>query len=159
MNKDDKKSIEFTKEQFLVLLKAVYLGNWLANAAREGKREEEFDKIEDYIFSKAKEFGFEKYVDFEFMGGRTCFPTNDFEEEIKIGKFHEEYDEEVFWEEIAERLGERDFFRKYSKEEKKKMSEEERFTKLYECIDAISEELANHGVERLEIGAQNGRRG
>ena len=32
MKEENKKSIEFTKEQFLALMKNVYLGNWMANA-------------------------------------------------------------------------------------------------------------------------------
>ncbi len=32
-------NIEFTKAQFFALLKAVYLGNWMANANRDGNME------------------------------------------------------------------------------------------------------------------------
>ena len=51
--------IEFTKEQYENLIKSVYLGNWLVNAIRSGRKGDEhikeFDKIEQYVF--AKDFG------------------------------------------------------------------------------------------------------
>ena len=55
MKKEEKIGIELTKKQFLALLKAVYLGNWMANANRDGSPEdphvEDYEKIEDLIFS------------------------------------------------------------------------------------------------------------
>ena len=55
------------------------------------------------------------------------------------------------WEELADMLGERDFFRKYTKEEIEKMSDEERFTKRMECEDTWEEEFENNGIERLVL--------
>jgi len=76
--------IEFTKEQFEALLKLVYLGNWLANANRDGSNEnphlEEYEKIENYIFSFAKQFGFDEYVDDKDAREGKFYPTRTFEE-------------------------------------------------------------------------------
>jgi len=147
--------INITKKQFLTLLKTVYLGNWLANAQRDGSPEdphiEEYENISDFIFSLAPQFGFEKYMDHEDSDGERYFPTGLFEDETGVDKLHEEYDEETFWDELSERLGERDFFRKYVKEEIKNMSREEFFAKQYECEDIVDEELVKNGIENLEI--------
>ena len=155
MKEENKKSIEFTKEQFLVLMKTVYLGNWMANANRDGSPEyphiKEYEVIEDYIFSLAPQFGFEKYMDHEPRYGDRYFPTGLFEEEIDVNKLHDEYDEETFWDELSERLGERDFFKKYSKKDLEKMTKDERYIKSIECEIAWEEELENNGIERLGI--------
>jgi len=147
--------IELTKEQFKALLKLVYLGNWLANANRDGSPEnprlKEYEAIENYIFSFAKEFGFGEYVDDEEAGKSKFYPTRMFEEETDIQKLIEEYDEETFWDELIDRLGDRDFFRHYSKDEIKKMTQEERFEKLYEFIDKWADEINERGIERLKI--------
>ncbi|MFH1956214.1 MAG: hypothetical protein ABIJ28_01010 [Patescibacteria group bacterium] len=143
--------IEFTKEQYEKLIKLVYLGNWMANANRTDDRLKDYEDLEEYILSFAKDFGFDKYVDDEEMNGRKFFPTRYLEEETDIRGIIEEYDEDAFWDEIIDRLGERDFYRKYSKEEIEKMSHDERFEKLCECIDEYSEETSNYGIERLEI--------
>ena len=152
---EQKINIELTKAQFLALLKAVYLGNWMANANRDGSQEnphkEGYEAIEDFIFSHAKQFGFSEYVDDEDATEGKFFPTRKFEEETDVHELHEEYDEETFWDELIDRLGERDFYRHYSKDEIQKMSRDERFEKLYEFIDKWVEEINKNGIERLKI--------
>lgn len=158
-NKDkanvEKKMIGLTREQFFALLKAVYLGNWMANANRDGSPEDphkkEYEEIEDYIFSYAKYFGFAEYVDDEEAKEGKFFPTRKFEEETDADKLHEEYDEETFWDELSDSLGERDFYSKYSDKEREKMSREEHFIKMQECIIKWENELIDNGIERLGI--------
>ncbi|MFH1938305.1 MAG: hypothetical protein ABIJ60_02100 [Patescibacteria group bacterium] len=141
MKKSDNKQIKisFTKKQFEILLKLVYLGNWMANANRTGALDDpmkkEYEEIDNYIFSLAKQFGLDEYVDDEDAADNRFYPTRKFEEETDVNQLHEEYDEEIFWAEIIDRLGDRDFFQHYSKKEIKKMSREERFKKIYEFID------------------------
>ncbi|MDO8504409.1 MAG: hypothetical protein Q7S36_00975 [Candidatus Liptonbacteria bacterium] len=143
------KEVKFSKAQFFALMKAVYLGNWVANATRTKRTEKEYEELESYIFSHAAEFGFGKYVDDEPAGGREYFPNREFEEGTGVDKLHEEYDNETFWEELAERLGERDFWNKYGKKVIRKMTQEEYFEKLYECIDGWQLELEKVGLDRL----------
>ena len=147
--------IELTKDQLLALLKAVYLGNWMANAHRDGSQEyphrEDYEAIEDYIFSYAKQFGFDKYVDDEDAAEGRFYPTRDFEERTDVAELHDEYDEESFWDELIDRLGERDFHRHYSQDEIKKMNRDERFARLNEFIDKWTDEINENGIERMEI--------
>ena|SRR3989338_11044687 len=151
----DKEKIELTKAQFLALLKAVYLGNWIANAHRDGSREDpmisEYEMIGDFIFSHARKFGFDRYVDDELAAERKFYPTRWFEEETDVDKLHEEYDEESFWDELIDRLAERDLFRKYSENEIKQMTRDEYFVRLHELIDKWENEVNENGIERLEI--------
>ena len=155
MKKMETKSVEFSKEQYFALLKAVYLGNWMANAQRDGSVEdphvEEYENISDYVFSLAPLFGLEKYMTHEDADGARYFPTRLFEEGTDVDDLHDEYDDETFWDELCDALGERDFHRKYTPAEIKKMSREERFTKLYECIGVYDEEFMDNGIERLKI--------
>jgi hypothetical protein len=152
---ENKQKIELTKQQFKTLLKMVYLGNWLANAQRDGSNEnshlKEYEEIENYIFSFAKQFGLDEYVDDEESKKGKFYPTRVFEEETDVQKLIEEYDEETFWDELIDRLGDRDFWRHYSKDEIQKMTQEERFEKLYEFIDKWADEINEHGIERLKI--------
>ena len=119
--------IAFTKKQFENLLKMVYLGNWMANAHRTDDTIEKYEDLEYYIFSFAKDFGFKEYADDEKVGDGKFYPTCVFEEETDINKLHDEYDNDTFWNEIVDRLAERDFVRKYGIDKIQKMSREERF--------------------------------
>ncbi len=139
-------AILFTKKQFKSLLKAVYLGSWMANAFRTDDVHKDYESIEDYIFSQAPEFGMDKYVDHEATDGDKYFPTSTFEQTTDVHKLHEQYDEETFCDEMAEKFGEKEFFERYSTAEIKKMSRDEYFYKLSECVDNVEEELALHGL-------------
>ncbi len=140
--------IHITKKQYESLAKIVYLGNWMANANRDGSPEDphllEYEEIYDYIFSLALQFGFSDTFecDMEF--------NDDFVQQ-EVGQLHEEYDENTFWDELPDRLGVRDFYRTYSPEERKKMTEEEHFMKMQDCIIKWENEFEKYGVERLGV--------
>jgi len=143
-----KQAIELTKKQFLSLLKAVYLGNWMATANRTPSEEKPMHKayndIADYIYSLAPKFGLADKIEHELeydVSGKLT----------EVSRLHEEYDEDIFWDELCDRLGERDFHRKYSPEEIRKMISDDRFLKLQECIIAWEVEAEENGIERLEI--------
>lgn len=148
MKNKDKKIIELTKEQYLTLAKLAYLGNWMANAQRTGQEGdpnfEEYESMSDYIFSLAPTFDFSKDLEHELECGNH-------EETTEVSKIHEEYDEQTFWDELPERLGDRDFYKRYSKQDWEKMTRDERFLKMQECIIAWEEELEEHGIGRLDI--------
>lgn len=141
--------INLTKKQYESLAKAVYLGNWMANANRIGQPEDpnlkDYEEISDYIFSLAQEFGFTK----DFEHDLECSECN--HGNTELDDIREEYDRETFWDELCEILGERDFLRKFSKEEIEKMSQEEYFMKFQECVIFYEQEVGEYGVERLDI--------
>ena len=158
MNENKQKStqnIELTKVQFRALLKLMYLGNWMANANRDGSaedpRREDYETMEDYIFSFAKKFGLDEWVDDENAAEGKFFSTSQFEEETDVRELIYEYDEETFWDELIDRLGDRDFYLHYPKNEIQKMTREERFVKLYEFVDKWADEINERGIERLKI--------
>lgn len=142
--------LNLNKKQFERLMKVVYLGNWLMNANRDNPLQA-YEEIEDIIFSLAGRFGLEKYVVHEPGDGRRYYPSRIFEEETDVDRFHEKYDEQTFWDELIDRLGERDFYRHYSKDKILQMSRDERFEKLCEFIDKWVDEINENGIERLEV--------
>lgn len=146
--------IKLTKEQYKNLIKLVYLGNWMVNAIRSGNKEdpqiEKYNEIEQYIFSFAKDFGLEKYVEYveEF---KEFFPTREFEDDPEIEKYINDYDEETFWEELIHRLSWRDFIRTYGKEAVEKMDIEERIEKGFPFEEKYRQEFAKNGLNNLEV--------
>jgi len=152
MKQENKKSIEFTRRQYWDLIRATYMADWMANAICEGNMEEDdrIKEIRDYIFSFAKEMGFEDYAEYDEKL-KKYYATFDLDDEPVTRKLIERYDEHVFWEGLYDRLGERDFFKKYTKDEIKKMNDEERFSKRMECEDIWGEEMEENGIERLGI--------
>ena len=143
--------IELTKEQYLNLLKLVYLGEWMANAHRTEDRIEKYENSLSQIFSYAKEFGFNDYADDEEVGDNKIYPTRKFEEETDVHKLHEEYDNDTFWDELIDRLRDRDFFGSYGKEKIEKMTQDEYFNNLNKFADKWAEEFEKYDIGRLGI--------
>ena len=52
--------IKLTKDQYAQLMRLVYLGNWVVNGFHTDDIDEESDALEDYVYSKARDFGLEK---------------------------------------------------------------------------------------------------
>jgi len=146
--------IKLTKEQYENLLKLVYLGNWMINAIRSGaegdERIKKYDEIEQYIFSFTKKAGLEKYIEFDEKYNE-FFPSREFEEDLEMEQYRQDYDNEVFWQELANRLGSRDFIKEYGKEAIRKMDQKERFLKEQEFIIKYEEEFEKNGIQNLEI--------
>ena len=144
-------SIVFTKQQFFTVMKAVFLGNWMANGYRVDDLRKDYEQVEDYIFSLAPKFGLDKFMDHEKFDGDRYYPARVFEENTDVHRMHEAYDEESMWDKLAEGLGERDFFEKYTEAVIKHMSRDERFTKRTECIVIYEIEFEKYGLRRIRI--------
>lgn len=147
--------IHFSKKQYWDLLRAVYIADWVANAICEEDMKEDagIKAIRDYIFSFAKEMGYEKFVQHDKELGR-YFATFDLDDEPQVRDLIDRFEEDALWDELIDRLGMRDFFRKYSEKEIEAMGEMESVTNLSICEDAWADEFETHGLSRLKIGAQ-----
>lgn len=146
--------INLTKKQYLDLLKLVYMGNWMANAIRVGdKKDPKIDKfveMEQYIFSFAKEYDFDNLVEFDEHFKR-FFPTREFEDNTDIEELRENYDDEIFWDELHHALSRRDFLKNYTKKELDKMDYLEIIHKEEPFREKWAKEIDKHGIDRLEI--------
>ncbi|OGZ97078.1 MAG: hypothetical protein A3B34_03075 [Candidatus Sungbacteria bacterium RIFCSPLOWO2_01_FULL_54_21] len=158
-----KASIVLTRRQFLALLKAVYLGNWVANAYRDGgpldPLAEEYEGILHLVFSQAPRFGLEKYASREPGSDDAHHPTRLFEEGTDVRAVLDAHEDAVFWEELAERLGERDFHAMHTEEMAAGMAEDESMHRHHESIDRYEDEFANHGIDRLRIAEDEHEKG
>ena len=124
--------------------------NSIRSGAEDDERIEKYQEIEQYIFSFAKEAGLEKYIEFDEKYN-SYFPTRALEEDTDLEQYREDYDNEVFWQELADNLGSRDFYKEYGEEEIRKMNQRERFLKNQEFIIKYEEEFKRNGIDNLEI--------
>jgi hypothetical protein len=141
--------IHFTKKQYEDLLKLVYLGNWMANANRVEDKFKNMDELEGYVFSHAKEFGMERWADTDDPD--MTYPTRYFEEESGVEELIDDYDDENFWDELSDRLGERDFAERYSEKEREVMERVKYMSTLFEAVARWEEELEQYGLTRLRV--------
>lgn len=146
--------IELAKEQYENLIKLVYLGNWMINAIRSDAKGDErikkYDGTEQYIFSFAKDAGLEKHIEFDKKFNR-FFPTRKFEEDTDVEKYREEYDDDIFWDELIDRLARRDFIKEYGEKVIRKMDWRERIEKEHPFIEKYAKEIEENGLNNLEL--------
>ncbi len=151
--KEKKIPILFTKDQYKDLLLLVNIGNWVINSYSDDDSESEFTKMESFIASHHTEFGENKLAEFDTdLNG--YFPTQELEEWAQ--KFIEPYENDVFWEKLAERFVVRDLRRQFDPAQIKKMSREIFFEKYDRLISQYQSEFENHGLQRLFVRNENG---
>ena len=96
--------IELTQKQFRRLLDLVYIGNWILNSTRGEDRFRDYDEVESLLFTAAVREGMPTLA--EVYEGE-IIPSRAFAE----GGIHEaimEYENNVFFEILAEDLARRD---------------------------------------------------
>lgn len=85
-------NIELTKKEYQTLLTMLYCGEWVLNSykTKEDKIHKETDEIEQFIFSMAKKYGLEKWVEYDESLSK-YFPTALMES--KLHEFIDKYNQ------------------------------------------------------------------
>ena len=133
--------LNLTNKQYRRLLDLVYIGNWILNSTRGEDRFAEFDQVESLLFGKAKEVGMGALA--EVYEGEVI-PSRAFAE----GGIHEaimEYENNVFFEILAEDLARRDM--------DDVPIDESNYDELSSRIDAYISEFEEHGTDNILVDA------
>ncbi len=134
--------LELTKKQYRRLLDMVYIGNWILNSTRGEDRFADYDEVESLLFAQAKEEGMGSLA--EVWRG-VVVPSRAFAE----GGIHEaiiEYENNVFFEILAEDLARRDM-------DDPPIDETNR-EELDRRIDDYMAEFEEHGTDHLLIDGE-----
>ena len=101
--------ITFSKDEYRLLLDMVYIAEWVLNAHKteEDERTLPYAALEQKLFSRAAEAGLGHLIEYAPEFDR-YLPTRAYEEGDLPHRFLDEYDDESFWDELANRLAERD---------------------------------------------------
>ena len=143
--------IEFSEKQYRTLLKAIYWAEWLKN---NDKLDEEFDDegveiadLEQYIYSHARDFGANDLIEPETIEGE-FIPTADLEDSAMEAIL--EYEDYVFWSELAERLAQRDI----DEQTGEKRSGLMEYMEAEEIADKYMEEFETNGLKNLVLAKE-----
>ena len=136
-------NLELNKKQFRRLLDLVYIGNWILNSTRGDQRFADYDEVESLLFSRAALEGMPQLA--ELYQGEVI-PSRAFVE----GGIHEaivEYENNVFFEILAEDLARRDM--------DDAPIDESNYDELNRRIDAYIAEFEEHGTDNILVDADN----
>lgn len=145
-------SLKLKRKEYLSLLTILEIADWVLHAYKieEPAETRPFRDLEQKLLSMAAAVGCEDLVEYDPEFGR-FFATREFEDSSPAMEFIEEFEGDAFWDQLAERLVERDLLRQVGDEAFAQLGPEERdrleepYRRLY------AEEFVNHGVDRLEI--------
>jgi hypothetical protein len=145
-------NISFSREEYRTLLEVFQIAAWVLQAHRteEAPDTKRYRMLEQKIFSLAEEAGFGDLIEYA-PGPEQFFPTRKFDEESPVMEFIEDYNDDMFWDELAERLAYRDILETTSEEELEKMPREERFIRIDNLCEAYLDEFCSRGVDKLRL--------
>lgn len=131
--------LNLSQKQFRRLLDMVYIGNWVLNSTRGEDRFPDYDQVESLLFRRAAEEGMAVLAE-EYQG--ETIPSRAFAE----GGIHEaimEYENNVFFEILAEDLARRDM--------DDVPIDESNYEELASRIDAYIDEFEAHGTDNITV--------
>ena len=132
-------NIELSDKEYRRLLDMVYIGNWILNSARGEDRFEDYDLLQEKLFSMAPERGMRSLV--QRWHGH-IFPSQAYED----GGIHEaiaDYEDAVFFDILAEEMARRDL------ENGESLPETD--PELIERINKYFDEFEKNGIDNLVI--------
>ena len=131
--------IELTQKELRTLLDMVYIGNWVLNSTRGEDRFAVYDDLESKLFAGAREHGM-KVLAQDWEG--TVVPSQAYAE----GGIHEAiafYEDNVFYEILAEELSRRDM--DYPE------INDDNYAEIISRMDKYMSEFEASGVDRLVL--------
>ncbi len=145
--------LALTPEQFKTLLRMVYIANTVANGHRDDVDFfKEYDDLEQYVFSRAKEAGFPAAVLRHSVGGEEHHhPSQVFEGDSEVNSLLDAYDLHIAFELLAEKLAERDVERKYGPHAKDRMPEGDYDELLMERAEEYEKLFLLKGFAGVEV--------
>ncbi len=145
--------IHLTKKEYRLLLDILFISNWVMTARKiggENPKAKPYEDLEQKLLAYAGDFGFKKLVSYHKDSGR-YFPTIEYEEMGTDHAFIDEFEQEVFWDELAHRLAQRDFLEEKGVVKAKEMDPLERLTEEEEKAADYDEEFIENGIKNLRI--------
>ena len=145
--------LALTPEQYKTLLRMVYIANTVANGQREeGEFHKEYDELEQYVFSRAKEVGFPAATErHEVDGEEHHHPSVLFEKDPEVNRLLDAYDIAATIEVLAEKLAERDIERKYGPKAKDRMPAKDYDELLDERADEYEKVIDRDGFDAVDV--------
>lgn len=140
-------SITLTEKNFKLLVKHAFLGNWVLNATKTA-RDKEVDDFLDTILSIAKNYNAFDGIEYYEHGNEYAFTP---EKEEELLRDMEDYDEDSFWENLIDKLSQRDAIRKHGIDKLNDMSPEDRMNAIWAEEGKYSDEFEKNGIDNLRI--------
>jgi hypothetical protein len=150
--------IEISKGEYKILLHILEIADWILTSqkSKDEKRHKPYRKFEQKIFSLADVMGYESLFEYS-KDFHEYMPTRKYEDTCSAMKFIEEFENESFWDELIDRLAERDAIREVGDSGFKALEGINRITKVEEHKEKYFDEFEKYGLDRIGIVQQENK--
>ena len=144
--------VEFSKAEYRTLIEMLYISEWVVTSYDEepDPKKERYFHLCQKIYASAKAMGCESLIEND-KSLRAFIPTQKMEELESVREAIEFYNSETFWEELIERLVERDMTIKLPTLAKEPSTPEEYWELASPIEERYVTEFGSNGVRRLKI--------
>ena len=145
-------NILFTKSDYRTLFDMIYMAEWMLTAYEEepDPANARYQHLAQKIYSHAKEMGWDSLVDSSTADNEYA-PTQDYELKSGVHELIERYDSDSFWDQLVDRLTERDVEARAGAPKQKTLSDNA-FSAIADPIaESYEREFAVNGIDRLII--------
>ena len=144
--------MNFTKKEYQTLIEMLLVADWVITGHEEveGEATRPYREFRKKVLAHHKEMGMAEAFKYSPEDDE-YFETAAYEANGPHMRFIDEYDEQVFWEELATRLAERDFVAEEMLRAEGSGSEEERTERLLELTARYEEEFALNGLDNIRL--------
>ena len=143
--------LKLTKRQYKALLDLVYLGDWMVNGIRVSPLAP-YEDAAQQVYAAAEKAGCGAQAGYDSeLKKHVVF--DEAEPGARLAGFKAAYDEETFWQELVERLSDRDLERAHGADALAKIDKDGLIKLQLAAEDVWDREFREHGVDRLELVA------
>lgn len=145
-------NINFTEKEYRLLLDMVFIADWVMTShdPDQGSDDDPYQMLFQKIYSYAGEMGCGDLVE-GVMESNRYFPSRKYEDESDVFEWIDEYNAMNFWEELIERLTERDVLEHAPPGERERMGVEEFWRRAAPFEQRYAAELEKYGIDRLVV--------
>jgi len=154
--KRKKMKINFTKKEYVALLDLLEIALWVMDTQtlKIPQEKKPYERLVQKIYSFAKEMGCEVLIEHD-ADMQAYFPTNEFDETSPMMEYIDDYNNDMFWDELINKLVNRDLMNQFGSKRVAEMDIEEFFNKQDPIEDKYSTEFETNGVKNLYIKDAN----
>ena len=145
--------LDLTDDQARTLVECLYIANWIVagwNDFDDLQMRSDVSELEQLIFGVAADSN-PDYLEGEPGAKGELFPTMELEERSRARDALDLYEDNVFWEELIERLAEREAMRDTGEAAWRTMSGSARIDRVDPHAKRIREALRRHGINALMV--------
>ena len=145
-------NINFTKDEYLLLLDIIYMADWILHAHSIGERSEtkDYSALFQKLMLHAKDLGCSDLIEF-YEPEQNYVLTEDFEEGSAALDYLDEFEGESFWDELISRLAMRDALIALKVSSAHEVSSDELFPALSKAEEYWSKEFETFDLSRISL--------